>query len=77
MPNSFKYTKHEELEKLVADLRNKMSVVTTYVDLIKILKTENNKEIQKYLDNQEEKLIKVMPIIVKFLHDFEDFDLRK
>lgn len=80
--DSFKYLGHENLGELVAELRNKMGVVTTLNDMIKLENESGVKENSHKLEyvelvkkKSEETLVKVMPLILRYLNEFGQYDL--
>jgi len=76
--DSFKYLGHETLGELVAELRNKMGSVTTLADLIELEKTEkgsNKSFLQRFKPKAEENLLKSLPLILRYLKEFEQYDL--
>jgi hypothetical protein len=74
--DSFKYLGHEKLSELVAELRNKMGSVVVLSDLLKLQKDDKNKEfIEKMLPNAKENFIKSIPLIIRYLREFEEYDL--
>lgn len=73
--HNLKYKENETLSELVADIRNKMGVVTGLADIIKLSKNVDSDKIKDIKENQEKRLLEVVPILKKLLHDFEKFDL--
>jgi len=74
--DSYKYLGHETAAELVAELRNKMGGVATYVDLLNLLNdTKNYGVAQRLLPKAEEVMIKSMPLILRYLGEFEEYDL--
>jgi len=76
--DSYKYLGHENLAELVAELRNKMGGVVSYVDLILL---ENSDDpsisglIKRLKPKAEETMVKSMPLILRYLEEFEQYDL--
>ena len=74
--DSFKYLGHETLGELVAELRNKMGGVTGLADIIKLENMKGAESFAKRLKPQiEETFLKVMPLIIQYLEEFEQYDL--
>jgi len=76
--DSYKYLGHETLGELVAELRNKLGSVTLLADMIKLEKSEkgsNKSFIQKLKPKSEESLLKSLPLILRYLDEFEQYDL--
>ena len=74
--DSFKYLGHETAAELVAELRNKMGSVVNYVDLLKMKNDGEHLDfVEKILPKSEENLLKSMPLILRFLKEFEQYDL--
>ena len=79
--DSFKYLGHETLGELVAELRNKLGSVTTLADLIKLEKiNDDTKElddsfIKNLKSDTEENLVKSIPLILRYLNEFGQYDL--
>jgi hypothetical protein len=74
--DSFKYLGHETLGELVAELRNKMGSVTNIADIIKLEQVGGKGHmVEKYKPIAEENLLKSLPLILRYLKEFEQYDL--
>jgi len=79
MPDSFKYTKHEDFNELIADLRNKMGSLINHIGLLEVKDklTDDKKEvIEKMIQKNVEVMIKTKPLILQYLDDIENFDIK-
>lgn len=78
--DSFKYTKHELLTELLADFRNKMGSVISHIDLLELkdkVSPDKVHKINELIKNNEDTLIKTKPLLIKYLNDFEEFDIKE
>ena len=79
MPDSFKYTKHDSLDELIADLRNKMGSVMNYISLLEVkdrLPDDKKENIKNIIQENIEIMIKTKPIIKQYLDDINEFDIK-
>ena len=77
--DSFKYIKHENLDELIADLRNKMGSVINYISLLELkdkVSPDKIHKINELIKNNEDTLTKVKPLLLKYLDDIEEFDIK-
>ena len=74
--DSFKYLGHETIGELVAELRNKMGNVSNLNDILKLKKEGKHLDyVEKVLPSLEENIIKSFPLILRYLKEFEEYDL--
>lgn len=74
--DSFKYLGHKTASELVAELRNKMGCVVNHADLLKLKQEGKHLDfVEKSLPKSEENLLKAMPLILRYLKEFNDYDL--
>lgn len=79
MPDSYKYTKHDTLDELIADLRNKMGSIINHISLLEVkdrLPDDKKETIENMLQENIEVMIKTKPIILQYLDDIEEFDIK-
>lgn len=74
--DSFKYLGHNTASELVAELRNKMGNIVNYYELLKLKNSgEHDNLVEKLLPNVEQNILKSMPLILRYLKEFEEYDL--
>jgi hypothetical protein len=79
MPDSYKYTKHDTLDELIADLRNKMGSIINHISLLEVkdkLPDDKKEKIENIIQENIEVMIKTKPLILQYLDDIEEFDIR-
>lgn len=77
--DSFKYQKHDLLVDMIADLRNKMGPVISFISLLELkdkVSPEKVHKINELIKREEEKLKKSKSLLIKYLDDFEDYDIK-
>ena len=80
MPDSYKYTKHDTLDELIADLRNKMGSVINYISLLEVkdrLPDDKKETIENLIQENIEVMIKTKPLILQYLDDIEEFNIKE